>query len=151
MQTQLKKTDFLKVKRFIDAETKKAKKHLPVVTETSSTDLSIGTYHITYSDGVWFVNDSKKVMEFNNKRNAMYYAFLMLYNNTHLIPELLALDNRLGNTLSEVEVCKHCLKHAGRDNFKIGLYHNKLSEAVARYKKARTDMHNWMDCAKYIN
>ena len=151
MQTKLKQADFTKVKNFIDAETKRAKDFLPIVSEISSTDLWIGNCHIVYNNDIWEVSHLLKHLVFNNKRNAMYYAFLIAYNNTKLIPSLLDIDSKLGNTQNDIMLYKHCLEHSGKDSFKLELYHNKLSEAVAKYKKVRNDMYNWMDYAKYIN
>jgi len=151
MQTRLKQADFIKVRQFIDSETKEAKKHLPIVSEQSSTELQIGTCGIIYENDLWVVMHMANRILFNSKRNAMYYAFLIAYKSTKLIPELLAIDSKLGNTQSEIVRYKYCIKQAGNDGFKVGLYHIKLSEAVARYRKAKNDMHNWMDCAKYIN
>jgi len=151
MQMQLKQSDFIKVQQFIDSESKKAKSSLPIVSELSSTELWIGECEIKYENECWVANHLSNRILFNSKRNAMYYAFLIAYKNTKLIPELLAIDNKLAISQSEIVRYKYCIKASRRDNFKVGLYHNKLSEAVARYKKAKNDMYNWMDCAKYIN
>jgi hypothetical protein len=151
MQATLRSTDFVKVQQFINNETTDIRDSVPVVKELSSTELYIGDSHITRLNDSWKVIDRHKNIQFSNKRNAMYYAFLVAYKNTKLIPELIVIDGQLGTTQHDIVRLKYCLAQAAGDSFKIGLYHNKLSEAVARYQKAKHDMHNWMDYAKYIN
>jgi hypothetical protein len=153
MQTTLRPADFIKVKRFIDKETREYKDRTPIVKEISSVDLYIGKCHITKEDDIWVVNHLSNRIIFNSKRNAMYYAFLIGFKDTRLIPELLAIDCKLGSSQNDIIRLKFILNQPGvrEDEFKVGLYHNKLSEAVAKYRKAKNDMHNWMDYAKYIN
>ena len=153
MQNTLRPTDFVKVTRFISKETKKYNGTAPIVKEISSVDLYVGKCRITKSGEVWIVVNGEKEFEFNSKRNAMYYAFLVAFQNTKLIPELIQIDAKLGNSQNDIVRLKHILSQPAvkKDGWKLGLYHNKLSEAVARYKKAKNDMHNWMDYAKYIN
>jgi len=153
MQTTLRPADFIKVKRFIDRETRDYKDRTPIVKEISSVDLYIGKCHITREDDIWVVNHLSERLIFNSKRNAMYYAFLVGFKDTRLIPELLAIDCKLGSSQNDIERLKFILDQPSvrKDGFKVGLYHNKLSEAVAKYRKAKNDMHNWMDYAKYIN
>jgi hypothetical protein len=152
MQT-LKPADFIKVKRFIDNETKSFKGKDPIVREISSVEVHIGKCRIVKMEDTWKVEHLGNQILFNSKRNAMYYAFLVAFRNTKMIPELLAIDSKLGNTQAEIIRLKHILSQTSirKDNWKTGLYHNKLSEAVAKYQKAKNDMHNWMDYAKYIN
>lgn len=153
MQTTLRPSDFIKVKRFIAKETREYKDKTPIVKEISSVDLYIGKCHITKEDDIWVVNHLSSRIIFNSKRNAMYYAFLIGFKDTRLIPELLAIDCKLGSSQNDIIRLKFILNQPSvrNDGFKVGLYHNKLSEAVARYRKAKNDMHNWMDYAKYIN
>lgn len=152
MQT-LKPADFIKVKRFIDKETRAYDDRDPIVRELSSVELHIGKCRIVKIEDAWKVEHVGNNILFNSKRNAMYYAFLVAFKSTQMIPELLAIDNKIGNTQAEIIRLKHILSQPviRKDNFKTGLYHNKLSEAVAKYQKAKNDMHNWMDYAKYIN
>ena len=153
MQTTLRPEDFIKVKRFINKETRHYKDLTPIVKELSAVELSIGKCHIKKEDDTWVVTHLSSRILFNSKRNAMYYAFLIGFKNTRLIPELMAIDCKLGNTQSDIIRLKHILSQpvVKKDDWKIGLYHNKLSEAVAKYQEAKHDMHNWMDYAKYIN
>jgi len=153
MQTTLRPADFIKVKRFIDRETRDYKDKTPIVKEISSVELHIGHCHIVMEDDIWIVNQHSSRIIFNSKRNAMYYAFLIAFKNTKLIPELMAIDSKLGSTQNDITRLKFILSQpqTKQDGFKTGLYHNKLSEAVAKYRKAKNDMHNWMDYAKYIN
>lgn len=152
MQT-LKPEDFIKVKRFIDRETKKYNAAAPMVKELSSVEVVIGECKVVKDGEVWTVRHGGETLLFNSKRNAMYYAFLVAFKNTKLIPELLSIDDKLSKTQDEIIRYKHLLNQPNikSDNWKVGLYHNKLSEAVAKYQKAKNDMHNWMDYAKYIN
>ena len=152
MQT-LKPEDFVKVKRFIDRETKNYAAKTPIVKELSSVELFIGDCKIVKSGEVWMAKHSGEEIIFNSKRNAMYYAFLLAFKSTALIPELLDIDYKLSRTQEEITRLKEMLRHSSirKDEWKTGLYHNKLSEAVAKYQKAKNDMHNWMDYAKYIN
>ena len=152
MQT-LKPEDFVKVKRFIDRETKKYSDTTPMVKELSSVEVIIGECKVVKDDAIWRVEHKGNDILFNSKRNAMYYAFLVAFDNKKMIPELLAIDSKIGNSQDEILRLKYLLKQPAivKDNWKTGLYHNKLSEAVARYQKAKNDMHNWMDYAKYIN
>jgi hypothetical protein len=153
MQRTLRPADFVKVKRFIDRESREYKDITPIVKELSPVELHIGKCHIVKEEEVWVVNHIGNRILFNSKRNAMYYAFLIAFKNTKLIPELMAIDNKIGNTQSDIVRLKFILDQPSvkRDGWKVGLYHTKLSEAVARYRKAKNDMHNWMDYAKYIN
>jgi len=153
MQTTLRPADFIKVKRFIDKETREYKDTTPIVREISTIELHIGKCHIAKEDDVWVVEHFSSRIIFNSKRNAMYYAFLIGFKDTKMIPELMAIDNKIGNTQADIIRLKHILSQPSikRDGWKTGLYHNKLSEAVAKYQKAKNDMHNWMDYAKYIN
>ena len=153
MQTTLRPADFIKVKRFIARESREYADTAPIVKELSPVELSIGKCHIVKEDEVWVVNHVGSRIIFNSKRNAMYYAFLTAFKSTKLIPELMAIDNKLGVTQSDIVRLKFILKQrkVRDDEWKVGLYHNKLSEAVAKYQKAKNDMHNWMDYAKYIN
>jgi len=153
MQTTLRPADFIKVKRFIDKETREYKDTTPIVKELSPVELHIGKCRIAKENDIWVVNHVGSRIIFNSKRNAMYYAFLIGFKDTKMIPELLAIDNQIGNTQAEIVRLKHILSQPSirRDGWKVGLYHNKLSNAVAKYQKAKHDMHNWMDYAKYIN
>ena len=153
MQTTLRLEDFIKVKRFINKEFKKYNDITPIVKELSTIELYIGKCHIKKEDDIWVVMHLSSRILFNSKRNAMYYAFLIGFKNTRFIPELMAIDCKLGNTQSDIVRLKHILNLPSikNDNWKVGLYHNKLSEAVAKYQEAKNDMHNWMDYAKYIN
>jgi len=153
MQTTLRPADFIKVKRFIDKETREYKDTTPIVRELSSVELYVGKCHITKEYDLWVVEHYSSRIIFNSKRNAMYYAFLIGFKDTKMIPELMAIDNKIGNTQADIIRLKHILSQPStkKDGFKTGLYHNKLSEAVAKYQKAKNDMHNWMDYAKYIN
>lgn len=152
MQT-LKPEDFIKVKRFIDRETRKYSSETPIVKEISSVEVVIGECKVLKDNEVWTVHHKGETLLFNSKRNAMYYAFLVAFKNTKLIPELLSIDDKLSKTQAEILRYKHLISQPKirNDNWKVGLYHNKLSEAVAKYQKAKNDMHNWMDYAKYIN
>jgi hypothetical protein len=149
----LKPEDFVKVKRFIDRETKNYAAKTPIVKELSSVELFIGDCKVVKDDDVWTAHYKGETLLFNSKRNAMYYAFLVAFENTRLIPELLAIDGKLSKTQNDILRYKHLLNQPNikNDGWKTGLYHNKLSEAVAKYQKAKNDMHNWMDYAKYIN
>ena len=149
----LKPEDFIKVKRFIDRETRKYADKTPIVKELSSIELFIGDCKITKTDVDWKVEHGVRDIFFNSKRNAMYYAFLVAFEDTKLIPELISIDGELGKTQIEITRLKEMLNHPGikSGSWKTGLYHNKLSEVVAKYQKAKNDMHNWMDYAKYIN
>ncbi len=153
MQTTLRPADFIKVKRFINKETREYRDKTPIVRELSSVELYIGKCHIIKQDDIWVVDHIGNRIIFNSKRNAMYYAFLVAFKDTSKIPELLAIDSRLGSTQNDIVRLKYILAQPKikEDGFKTGLYHNKLSEVVAKYKKAKNDMHNWMDYAKYIN
>ena len=153
MQTTLRPADFIKVKRFIDKETREYKDTTPIVRELSSVELYVGKCHIIKEDDIWVVEHYSSRLIFNSKRNAMYYAFLIGFKDTKMIPELMAIDNKIGNTQADIVRLKHILSQPSikKDGWKVGLYHNKLSEAVAKYQKAKHDMHNWMDYAKYIN
>ena len=153
MQTTLRPADFIKVKRFIDRETRDYKERTPIVKEISSVDLYVGKCRIMKENDIWVVEHLSNRIIFNSKRNAMYYAFLIGFKDTRLIPELLAIDCKLGSSQNDIERLKFILNQpcVQKDGFKVGLYHNKLSEAVAKYRKAKNDMHNWMDYAKYIN
>jgi hypothetical protein len=153
MQTTLRPADFIKVKRFIDKETREYKDTTPIVKELSPVELYVGNCHIEKEDDIWTVKHAGCKIIFNSKRNAMYYAFLVGFKDTRLIPELMAIDCKLGSTQNDIVRLKHMLAQPKIkvDGWKTGLYHNKLSEAVAKYQKAKNDMHNWMDYAKYIN
>ena len=153
MQTTLTSDDFIKVKRFIKNETRNYKDKHPIVKEKSPVELYIGKCYITKEEDVWVVAYLSNRIIFNSKRNAMYYAFLVAFENTKLIPELLSIHSKLGSTQDDIIRLKYMLKQPNikNDSWKTGLYHNELSEAVAKYQKAKNDMHNWMDYAKYIN
>ena len=153
MQTTLQPGDFIKVKRFINKQTREYRDKTPIVKELSSVELYIGKCHIIRKDDIWVVDHVGSKIIFNSKRNAMYYAFLVAFKDTSKIPELLAIDSKLGITQTDIVRLKHILSQPKikKDGWKTGLYHNKLSEAVAKYQKAKSDMHNWMDYAKYIN
>ena len=151
MQSKLKESDFVKVQKFIDNESSLMRTRIPLVKELSSTELYIGECHIVKTDEVWNVTKSERTAEFNTKRNAMYYAFLIAYNNKRLIPELKHLDYTIGHMQSDIVRFKYYLTQTKDDSFKTGLYHNKLSESVAKYRKAKTDLLHWMVYAKCIN
>jgi len=151
MQSKLRQSDFVKVQRFIDNESSRIRSKIPLVKEMSSTELYIGECHIVKVDELWQATKDDRVSTFNSKRNAMYFAFLLAYKRTNLIPELKQLDYQIGNSQAEILRFKHYLTLTKDDNFKTGLYHNKLSEAVARYRKSKNDLLNWMDYAKSIN
>lgn len=153
MQTTLRPADFIKVRRFIDRETRDYKDTTPIVKELSPVELFIGKCHIVKEDDIWVINHVGSRIIFNSKRNAMYYAFLIGFKDTKMIPELMAIDSKLGSSQNDIVRLKFILSQPKikEDGWKTGLYHNKLSEAVARYQKAKSDMHNWMDYAKYIN
>jgi hypothetical protein len=151
MQSKLKESDFVKVRKFINNESSRIRTKIPLVKELSSTELYIGECYIVMVDECWHVTKSERTAEFNSKRNAMYYAFLIAYNNKRLIPELKELDYKIGHMQSDIVRFKYYLTQTKDDNFKTGLYHNKLSESVARYRKAKTDLLHWMDYAKCIN
>ena len=151
MHAKLKQSDFVKVQKFINNESSRIRTTIPLVKEMSSTELYIGECHIIKAGELWHVTKSGKWEEFNSKRNAMYYAFLIAYNNKKLIPELQQLDYTIGCMQIDIVRFKYYLTKTKDDNFKTGLYHNKLSESVARYRKAKTDLLQWMDYAKCIN
>lgn len=150
MKPSVSKADFAKIKKFIDSNCNTLSATSALVKELSSTDLYIGTSHVTKEGPIWEVNYDNEKLEFATKRNAMYAAFLIAYKHKDLIKSLTEIDKRM--ELSKIEI-DHLtvLLTLTRDSFKTELYHNKLSESVAKYRKAKNELHDWMDCAKYIN
>lgn len=152
---QLTQADFVKVKNFIDSNSKKQSNATWLVKEITSTELYIGDSHIKRVDELWTVSHSTLLCDltFFSKRNAMYAAFLIVYNRKDLINSLGDIDKRIDISQNEVIRFKHLLKMSREkhDGWKIELFHNKLSESIAKYKKAKDELHDWINYAKYIN
>jgi len=150
MKPSVTKSDFAKIKKFIDTNCNELSSTSALVKELSSTDLYIGVSHVLKEEYVWSVTYDNERLEFATKRNAMYAAFLIAYKHKDLIKSLSDIDRRM--ELSKIEI-EHLRQMLGltRDAWKTELYHNKLSECVAKYRKAKHELHDWMDYAKYIN
>lgn len=150
MKPTLTKSDFAKVQRFIETNSIRLANTSALVKELSSTELYIGTSHIVKDGLIWTVTYNDERMAFASKRNAMYAAFLIAYKHKDLIKSLSDIDKRMDVSKCEIERFQEML-HLTRDSWKTELYHTKLSESVARYRKAKTELHDWMNYAKYIN
>jgi hypothetical protein len=150
MKPSVSKSDFAKIKKFIDTNCNTLSATSALVRELSSTDLYIGTSHVYKEQYGWMVIYDDEKLKFATKRNAMYAAFLIAYKHKDLIKSLCDIDKRMELSKIEIEHLKELLRLT-QDAFKTELFHNKLSESVAKYRKAKNELHDWMDCAKYIN
>ncbi len=68
MQTTLRPADFIKVKRFIDKETREYKDTTPIVRELSSVELYVGKCHITKEYDLWVVEHYSSRIKYSGNK-----------------------------------------------------------------------------------
>jgi len=141
--------DFNKIKNFINTM-----KHEGIVDllfkQTSDGKYIIANYTLHKNNkDQWIVSHDGVTTTFFYKKTATYYIIANLLGLKEDVLSIINVDNKIAKAQHEIEVLNQVLNHLMQSShsadteWDIGLYHNKLTEQVARLAHAKELLSKW--------